>query len=206
MPERVEIPWRSDVAAQIARAAVQLINQRGVERTTASAICRVADVDEATFAGCFGSANDVFIEIARSMTAAFGTAISATMHPEHSLYDSVRAAHNSFLDVVHDHVETEEALMAIRAAAATDPGIGVPEGSASTLHAELMVNAELWLGVTARHQRVRWDLPGPLLAHYVSARLTGVVIDYLAHRDLAASRALVDLIAADLARHGHPLP
>lgn len=204
MSERIEIPWRSDVAGRIARAAVQLINEHGVDATTASDICRVADIDEATFVTCFGSANDVFVEIARSMTAAFGTAINATMRPEHSLYDSVRAAHGSFLEVVRDHVETEQALMAIRAAAAADPRIGVPAGSASSLHAELIVNAELWLGVTAGHQRIRWDLPVPLLAQYVSARLTGVVIDYLAHRDLAASHALVDLIAADLARHGQP--
>lgn len=198
-------PSGDDVRVRILDAAVRLINRDGVHAATVSAISAEAGVAEAMLQARFGTANDVLVEIARFMTAAFGTAINATMVGGLSLHDSIRDAQRSFLDVVHAHRETERALVAIRVAAVDDPRIGVPAGSATTLHDELMLNGELWLSETARLHRIAWELPPRLLATFVSASLTGIAMEYLAGQDLEVSRQLVDLVAGDLARHGRPL-
>ncbi len=194
-----------DVHARILDAAVRLINRDGVPAATVTAICVEAEVDAATFATRFGSANDVLVEIVRFMKAAFGTAVNDTMVDGLTLFESIRAAQRCFVDVVHAHLETERALMAIRVAAIDDPRIGVPAGSAASLHDDLMLNAELWLFETARLHRIVWELPPRLLSTFVSASLTGVAMEHLAGQDLEVSRELVDLIALDLARHGRPL-
>ncbi|WP_111766409.1 TetR/AcrR family transcriptional regulator [Nakamurella deserti] len=202
MPDPSEVERRHDVAARIVRSTAALVNRHGIEGVSVPAICAAAGVGESAFADRFGSVNDVFVEIARFMTAAFGTAIDASMNSDHSLLESIRAAQHSFLDVVEEHVDIQNALMVIRSAAAVDPTVGVAAGSSSSLQAELVLNAELWLIETARLHDITWDLPRPLLAAFVSTSLTGVVIDYLARREMPESRRLVDMVAADLARHG----
>lgn len=202
MTEQPEADVVDDVVSRIVRAAVRLINRTGVDGTTLPAICRESGVDEATLRTRFGSANDVFIEIARFMMAAYGVAIVSTMARRRSLYESIRLAQHSFLEVVQEHRETQSALMAIRIAATVDPRIGVRPGAAASLHEELITNAELWLEETGRVHDVTWELPPRLLASFVSASLTGVVVDYLARPDIDASRTMVDLIAFDLSRRG----
>lgn len=202
MTDQPDAPVVDDVVGRIVRATVRLINRAGVAQTTLAAICTESGLDEETFRTRFGSVNDVLVEIARFMMAAYGTAIAATMTRRRSLFESIRLAQHSFLEVVQEHRETQSALMAIRMAATADPRIGVRAGSGASLHEELITNAELWLAETGRVHEVTWELPPRLLASFVSASLTGVVVDYLARPDMAASRNMVDLIAYDLSRRG----
>jgi len=189
-------------AGRIRDAAVAVINRQGIANTTVAAICAECDVDESTFDTHFGSADDVFVEITRFMTTAYSTAMAATSKRRRSLYESVRIAHQALLDVAEEHRETQGALMAIRFAATADRRIGVPAASTTSLQDELISRAEVWLEDLARMHNVTWELPPRLLATFMSVSLTGVLVDYLARRDMAASRSMVDLIAFDLAHRG----
>jgi AcrR family transcriptional regulator len=199
-PEKPSLAAGIDVRTTIRQAAVRLINSGGVPAATVPAVCVEAGIDETGFRTRFDTANDVFVDIARFMMAAYGEGIGATLVRRRSLYGSIRVAQHAFLDVVESHLDTQHALTVLRTAAISDPALGVPADSRVSLQEEFITNSELWLVEMGRIHAVNWELPIRLLAAQVSASMTGMVLDHLARRDDAASRGMVDIIAFDLAR------
>jgi AcrR family transcriptional regulator len=189
-----------DVRTGIRDAAVRLINTGGVAAATAPAICLEADIGVTEFGRHFATANDVFVDIARFMLAAYGAGIGGTLTRRRSLCESIRIAQLAFLEVVDHHPETQQALTVLRVAALGDPAVAVPAGATVSLHEEFITNAEMWLVEVGRVHEVTWELPLRLLATLMVGSMTGVVVDYLAQRNMAASREMVGVIAFDLAR------
>ncbi len=204
MSDRSDIDAPDATTARIVTGTVRLINRYGIAALTVPAICAESGVDSAAFGRRFGSPNDVLVEIVRTMLAAYGTAIDSALTDRLPLGESIRLTQQNFLDVIVAHRDRQAALVAIRLAAVDDPRLGMPAGATRSLHDELTTNCELWLAETARVHAIRWALPARLLATFVCASLTGVVTDLLERGDLAASRAVVDVIAADLTAHALP--
>lgn len=189
-----------EVVDRIRNAAVRLINDRGVAGVTVPVVCEAAGVDPKAFAAHFGAVEDVFVEIARFMMAAYGAEVGGTLVRRRSLFQSIRIAQLAFFDVVQRHRDTQLALTALRVAAVGRPAFAVPQGSDTSLQQQMIVNSELWLLEMSRVHDVTWEVSPRVLATVVSASLSGIVLDYLSRGDAAACQEMIDVVAFDLAR------
>jgi AcrR family transcriptional regulator len=192
----------SDLRSEIRSAAVSLLNDGGVAEATASAIAARAGVTDQEFKDEFGSASDVYREIVRELMAAHGVRIAETLTRRRSLTESLTVAHFASWDLIEDRVDDHQALMCLRSAEVTEPGLVAVSEAGGSIHDTLASGAEVWLTEVGRIHDVIWELPVAQLARHQVASMYGLILDYLARRDGETSRRIISTLSFDLAQRG----
>ena len=188
--------------ALLVQAALRVIADKGVAGATTRAIVAEAGMSLASFHYAFRSHDEMMRELISYVVGAEANAVFQVLRPGNDIETSLRDGMHAFLNYViadpgHEQVMQELVQFALRT-----PGL---ERLAAEQYASYRqaVSEILVEGAAAAH--VRWSLPVDEVARMVVTVTDGVTLAWLADRDAAAARRVLDFAAASLATLATPI-
>lgn len=179
-----------------------MIAEHGISGATTRAIVAEADMSLASFHYAFRSHDEMMRELIAYVVEAESTAAFAVLRPGAHIEMSLRDGLYAFLDYViadpgHEHVMQELVQYSMRTP-------GLEHLAAEQYDAYRGAVTELLTeGAAAAH--VTWSLPVAEVARLVVTVTDGVTLAWLADRDTAAARRVLDFAAASLASLAIPI-
>jgi len=188
--------------ALLIQAALRVIAELGVAAATTRAIVAEADMSLASFHYAFRSRDEMMSELITYVVEAEATAVFAVLRPGTDIETSLRDGMHAFLDYVVTDPGHEQVMQELVQYALRTPGL---EHLAAEQYASYRqaVSEILVEGAAAAH--VAWSLPVAEVARLVVTITDGVTLAWLADRDAAAARRVLDFAAASLATLATPI-
>ena len=195
---RISATARRDLLVQ---AALRVIARQGVAGATTRAIVAEAGMSLASFHYAFRSHDEMMHELIAHVVAGESTAVFAALDPDADIRTALRAGLGAFLDYVVADPGHELVMQELLQYALRTPGL---EHRAAEQYAayQRAITELLVAGATAAH--VVWTLPVAEVARLVVTVTDGVTLGYLADRDEAAARRVLDHAAAAIATLAGP--
>lgn len=188
---------------RIVRATVTLLITRGVAAVDPATVCGAAGVDRAAFDARFTGPESVYVAITAGLLDAHVDNPDGAVGPAVPLHDALRGAIQAVWAFTETRIDDHHALHLVFLAQIADPGLRDRMGF--SLHETHVRVAEQWLRSVREAQGIEWAAPIPVLAVLVQATLDGVMVDYIARRDGAQAREVLDVFAGQLARAAIPV-
>ena len=188
--------------ALLVQAALRVIAANGVSGATTRAIVAEAGMSLASFHYAFRSHDEMMRELIAFVVGAEANAVFAVLRPGNDIETSLREGMHAFLDYViadpgHEQVMQELVQYALRT---PDLQHLAREQYDSYRGAVTEILVE---GASAAH--VTWSLPVAEVARLVVTVTDGVTLAWLADRDAAAARRVLDFAATSVASLAVPI-
>lgn len=197
---RIPAGERRDLLVQ---AALRVIAAKGVAGATTRAIVAEAGMSLASFHYAFRSHDEMMRELIAHVVEGESTAVFAALPPDADIETALRLGLGAFLDYVVADPGHELVMQELLQYALRTPGL---EHRAAEQYAayqraitELLVTGATAAGVT-------WTLPVTEVARLVVTVTDGITLGYLADRDEAAARRIIEHAAAAIAALASPVP
>ncbi len=187
--------------ALLVQAALRVIAAHGVSGATTRAIVAEAGMSLASFHYAFRSHDEMMRELIAYVVGAESNAVFAVLRPGSDIETSLREGMNAFLDYVISDPGHEQVMQELVQYALRTPDL---EHLAREQYDSYRgaVSEILTEGAAAAH--VTWTLPVAEVARLVVTVTDGVTLAWLADRDAAAARRVLDFAATSLARLAVP--
>ena len=185
------------------QAALRVSARKGIAGATTRAIVAEAGMSLASFHYAFRSHDEMMADLVALVVEGESTAVFAALHPEADIHQSLRAGLHAFLDYVIADPGHEQVMQDIMQYALRTPGL---EHRAAEQYASYhrAVTELLVAGAAAAH--VVWSMPVADIARLVVTVTDGVTLAWLADRDEAAARRVLDFAAGTFATLARALP
>lgn len=179
---------------ELVHAALRVIERDGVYSATTRAIVAEAGMSLASFHYAYPSRDDLIRSVIAHVVAGEQQAAFAAMTDAADPRDAIRAGLHAYLDLVVEHPGREQAMFELFHYALRTPEFGGLPGEQYTAYRGLVLAV---LDDTRRRSGIRFRVPLDDLARLIVTITDGVTLGWLADRDTAAARRVLDS-AADL--------
>ncbi len=183
-------------------AALRVSAKKGIAGATTRAIVAEAGMSLASFHYAFRSHDEMMAELVAHVVGRESTAVFAALEPGADIHQSVRAGLHAFLDYVIADPGHEQVMQDIMQYALRTPGL---EHQAAEQYESYHRAVTELLVAGASAARVVWTMPVADIARLVVTFTDGVTLAWLANRDEAAARRVLDFAADTLAALATPI-
>ncbi len=187
----------------LVRAALRVIAERGVAGATTRAIVAEAGMSLASFHYAFRSHDEMMRELIAHVVGGESTAVFAALRPGSDIRSSLADGLNAFLDYVIADPGHEQVMQELVQYSMRTPDLDhLAREQYASYHGavtELLVGGAAAAGVI-------WTRPVTEVARLVVTITDGVTLAWLADRDEAAARRVIDFAADSIATLAQPIP
>lgn len=170
-------------------AALEVMTESGVAAGTTRAIAGRADMPVAAFHYCFRSRDEMIRELIQKLSGIEREAVLDQLDGEMELPAALNAAADAFLGHIETNPGHELVLFELNHYALRTPGL---QELAEQQYLAYFANARMVLEAVARATGTRWSLDLDMLSRMVVTLLDGITTTWLADRDTAATRQVLD--------------
>ena len=184
------------------QAALRVSARKGIAGATTRAIVAEAGMSLASFHYAFRSHDEMMAELVALVVEGETTAVFAALEPDADIHESLRTGLHAFLDYVIADPGHEQVMQDIMQYALRTPGL---EHRAAEQYESYhrAVTELLVAGAAVAH--VVWSMPVGDVARLVVTVTDGVTLAWLANRDEAAARRVLDFAADTFATLATPI-
>lgn len=182
--------------ALLVEAALRVIAAHGVRAATTRAIVNEADMSLASFHYAFRSHAEMMRELVAFVVQAETAAAFAVLRPGNDIYTSLRDGLHAFLDYVVADPEHEQVMQELAQYTLRTPGL---EHLAGGQYDSYRAAVTTLLTEGAAAARVTWSRPVGEVARLVVSATDGATLAWLADRNTAAARQMLDFAAECIA-------
>lgn len=170
-------------------AALEVMAEGGVAAGTTRAIAGRADMPVAAFHYCFRSRDEMIRELIQKLSSIEREAVLDQLDGTMELPVALQAAGDAFLGHIETNPGHELVLLELHHYALRTPGL---EELAEQQYEAYFANARMVLVAIAQATGTRWSLELDVLCRMVVTLLDGITTTWLADRDTAATRTVLD--------------
>lgn len=193
----------ADRRTALIQAAIRVIAAEGVAAATTRAVTAEAGMSLASFHYAFRSRDELIAELIPFVVEEETKAAAATLTDGVDLTTALRLGLTAFLDLVAADPARELAMLELTQYALRTGTLGE---AAKTQYASYRQAAGALAEAAAHASGRSWTKPIDDVARIIVTLTDGLTLDWLVHRDTAASRRVVDFAAEALAALAKPAP
>jgi AcrR family transcriptional regulator len=192
----------ADRRAALIQAALRVIAAEGVAAATTRAITTEAGMSLASFHYAFRSRDELIAELIPYVVEHESLAAEATLTAGADLATTIRLGLRGFLDLVAADPAREQAMFELTQYALRTSELGE---AARAQYASYYKAAEAIVEAAAQLTGRTWTRPVEQIARIVVTLTDGLTLGWLVHRDMAATRQVIDFAADAIAALAEPL-
>lgn len=186
---------------QLVDAAFRVIRNEGFQAATTRRVCAEAGASLAAFHYCFGSKQELLVELTEQTVAELVAAQEDGVPTRGTVAESLQASLRFYWSTVEAEPGREAVLMALTQQSLNDPTLaGIAEQQYAAYHRVALGSLER----IAAGCGVSWTLPPAQLARMLVQVTDGVTLRWLVDKDAAAAVAALDAFAVALAAFAKP--